>query len=87
MSEFNDYAERVKNLKTKPSNDDMLKLYGLFKQATVGPNTTTRPGFLDMTGKAKWDAWEAVKEVTKEDAEEQYVEHAKSLISSIGLKE
>lgn len=40
--EFNTAAEEVQKLATKPTNDDLLTLYGLFKQATVGDNTTCK---------------------------------------------
>ena len=58
---------------TKPSNDDLLELYSLFKQATVGDNTTPQPGMLDFTGKAKWNAWTAKKGMSSEDAEKAYI--------------
>lgn len=57
----------------QPSTDEKLKFYGLFKQATVGKNDTKRPGMLDFVGKAKWDAWTALGEMTAEEAMEQYV--------------
>ena len=46
-------------------NDVKLKLYGLFKQATVGKNTTKKPGMLDMVGKAKWEAWMAIGDISQ----------------------
>jgi diazepam-binding inhibitor (GABA receptor modulating acyl-CoA-binding protein) len=55
----------VKHLKGSPSNEEMLQLYGLFKQANVGDNTTAKPGMLDMKGKAKWSAWEEKKGMWK----------------------
>lgn len=39
---FNTAAEEVKKLSKSPSNDELLELYGLFKQATVGDNTTCK---------------------------------------------
>ncbi|KAJ8313866.1 hypothetical protein KUTeg_008427 [Tegillarca granosa] len=71
--EFNDAAERAKKLTTKPSDADLLELYGLFKQATVGDVNTDRPGMMDFKGKAKWDAWESKKGKSKEDAEKEYI--------------
>ena len=44
-----------------PAAADKLALYGLFKQGTVGDNTTAKPGMLDFKGKAKWEAWEKQK--------------------------
>lgn len=52
----------AKALPSSISNDDKLELYALFKQANVGDVNTDRPGgFFDMTGKAKWDAWNKKK--------------------------
>ncbi|XP_058248193.1 acyl-CoA-binding protein isoform X2 [Hemibagrus wyckioides] len=59
---FQKAAEEVKHLKAKPSDAEMLEIYSLYKQATVGDVNTARPGMLDFTGKAKWDAWDAKKE-------------------------
>ncbi len=42
-------------------------------EATVGDNNTSRPGMLDLKGKYKWDAWDANKGISKEDAQKQYV--------------
>ncbi|ORZ18649.1 acyl-CoA-binding protein [Absidia repens] len=72
-AEFNTAAEEVKTLAQTPSNDVLLELYALFKQATVGDNTTDRPGVFDMKGKAKWDAWTKIKGTSQEDAEKQYI--------------
>ncbi|KAI8895199.1 acyl CoA binding protein-domain-containing protein [Globomyces pollinis-pini] len=79
MTAFEDAAAAVKNLATAPSNDDLLVLYSLYKQATIGDCNTSRPGMMDFTGKAKWDAWNALKGTSKEDAEAKYIEKVKSL--------
>ncbi|KAL9966782.1 hypothetical protein ACROYT_G024903 [Oculina patagonica] len=80
MSEaFKKAAEEAKNLPTKPSDADMLELYALYKQVTVGDCNTERPGMLDFTGKAKWDAWDAKKGTTKEDAEAAYIKKVEEL--------
>ncbi|KAK7109956.1 hypothetical protein V1264_013904 [Littorina saxatilis] len=70
---FTKAAEEVKNLKTKPSDDEMLKVYGLYKQATVGDCNTSRPGMMDFKGKAKWDAWDGLKGKSQADAKTEYV--------------
>ncbi|KAI8099026.1 acyl-CoA-binding protein [Halteromyces radiatus] len=72
-AEFETAAEEVKKLATTPSNDVLLKLYALYKQATVGDNNTARPGVFDMKGKAKWDAWDKIKGTSQEEAEKQYI--------------
>ncbi|WAQ94590.1 ACBP-like protein [Mya arenaria] len=66
-------------LKAKPTDAELLDLYALFKQASVGDVNTERPGMLDFKGKAKWDAWSAKKGLSKEDAEKAYVDLAKRL--------
>uniref|UniRef100_F1LD21 Acyl-CoA-binding protein n=1 Tax=Ascaris suum TaxID=6253 RepID=F1LD21_ASCSU len=58
---FEEAAAKVKNLKKKPSDDEMLQVYSLYKQATVGDINTPKPGATDVTAKAKWSAWEAKK--------------------------
>ncbi|KAK6166940.1 hypothetical protein SNE40_023536 [Patella caerulea] len=70
---FNQAAEDVKKLTKKPEDKEMLEIYSLYKQATVGDVNTERPGMLDFTGKAKWDAWSARKGTSKEDAEKAYI--------------
>lgn len=84
--EFTKAAEDVKKLKTKPTDAEMLELYGLFKQATVGDVNTDRPGMFDFQGKAKWDAWSGRKGLSKEDAEKQYIAVANRLIQTYGLQ-
>ncbi|CRL04770.1 CLUMA_CG017830, isoform A [Clunio marinus] len=83
--DFDQAAAEVKKLKASPSNDDLLVLYSLFKQATVGDNSTEKPGMLDFKGKAKWQAWFDRKGMSADDAMKQYVEKVNSLIASIGL--
>lgn len=86
MSEaFNTAAEEVKKLKQSPSDQEMLDLYANFKQVTVGDCNTDRPGMLDFKGKAKWDAWNAKKGTSKEDAEKAYIDLVESLKSKFGM--
>ncbi|XP_038125282.1 acyl-CoA-binding domain-containing protein 7 [Cyprinodon tularosa] len=84
-AEFKKVADEVKKVKTQPANDELLILYGLYKQAIVGDVNTDRPGLLDPTGKAKWDAWESRKGMSKEEAMSTYITHAKEIISKYGL--
>eukprot|EP00741_Cyanophora_paradoxa_P000202 tig00000402_g196.t1 len=77
--DFEAAAGEVKELSATPSNEEMLELYGLFKQAKSGDNTTPKPGMLDFTGKAKWEAWNGRKGMSKEDAMKAYIEIAKKL--------
>jgi acyl-CoA-binding protein len=62
-----------KNLPERPDNQTLLKLYALFKQASTGDVEGKRPGFTDMGGRAKWDAWNEIKGTSKDDATKQYI--------------
>ncbi len=70
---FEDAQKRVKQLSATPSNDQLLELYGLFKQASVGDVSGSRPGMLDFKGRAKFDAWAKRKGTAKEQAISAYV--------------
>ncbi len=63
-----------KNLSERPDNMTLLKIYALYKQATSGDVEGQRPGFTDMVGRAKWDAWESQKGLSKEQAMQQYID-------------
>ena len=68
-----------KQLPDKPDNMTMLKLYSLYKQSTEGDVEGKRPGFTDMVGRAKYDAWATVKGQGKDDAMQAYVDLVESL--------
>lgn len=84
--DFKTAADDVRKLKSKPTDAEMLELYGLFKQASVGDINTERPGMFDFQGKAKWDAWSGRKGLAKEDAEKQYIAVVERLIQTYGLQ-
>ena len=69
-----------KNLIERPDNATLLKIYGLYKQGTMGDNTEKRPGFGDMVGRAKWEAWNSLKGTASDAAKQQYID----LIDSLG---
>ncbi|KAI9260794.1 acyl-CoA-binding protein [Sporodiniella umbellata] len=77
-AEFETAAKEVKELSKTPSNDELLELYALFKQASVGDNTTSKPTF-DLKGRYKWDAWTKLKGTSQEDAEKKYIELVEKL--------
>ncbi|KAL5263207.1 hypothetical protein ACHWQZ_G008553 [Mnemiopsis leidyi] len=86
MSEaFLKAAEEVKKLTSSPTDQEKLEVYALFKQATVGDCNTARPGMLDFQGKAKWDAWDAKKGTSKEDAETAYIAKVEELKKTYGM--
>lgn len=82
---FQKAAEEVKQLKSQPSDQEMLDVYSHYKQATVGDVNTDRPGMLDFKGKAKWDAWNALKGMSKEDAMKAYVAKVEELKGKYGI--
>jgi diazepam-binding inhibitor (GABA receptor modulator, acyl-CoA-binding protein) len=57
----------------------LLKIYALYKQATAGDVEGKRPGFADMVGRAKWDAWAGVKGKPADEAMQEYVDLIESL--------
>lgn len=68
-----------KNLSERPDNGTLLKIYALYKQATAGDNAEKKPGFADMVGRAKWDAWNGFKGTSNDDAMQQYIDLIESL--------
>ena len=71
---FEQAASDIKTYGKNLSNDELLTLYSLYKQATVGDSNTERPGMLDLKGKAKWDAWNGIKGKSQTDAKKEYVQ-------------
>jgi carboxylesterase len=71
---FEEAQRRVKTLPSAPDTGTLLDLYALYKLATSGDVTGSRPGMLDVKGRAKWDAWAARKGVAREAAMAAYVE-------------
>jgi acyl-CoA-binding protein len=84
MRTFADAQERVKKLTKRPSNAELLDLYGLYKQATEGDATGSRPGMLDMKGRAKFDAWTSRKSTAQADARTRYVALVDDLVKKLG---
>ena len=71
--EFETAQVDVKKLRSTPSNDELLELYSLYKQATQGDVTGSRPGMLDFKGRAKYDAWAKRRGLDKDGAMRAYV--------------
>lgn len=85
MSLPDDFAKAqldVKTLTKRPSNDDMLALYSLFKQASDGDVKGSRPGMLDMVGRAKYDAWAKLKGTAKDAAMQKYIDKVAALLKT-----
>jgi acyl-CoA-binding protein len=78
---FTRAQEDVKQLPERPGNLTLLRLYALYKQASEGDAHGDKPGFTDIVGKYKYDAWSALKGTAQDVAKQQYVELVESLKS------
>jgi len=76
---FDKAVTESKQLPEKPDNMTLLKIYALYKQASEGDVEGKRPGFTDMVGRAKYDAWAAVKGKGSDEAMQEYVDLIASL--------
>ena len=70
---FETASAEAQKLAKRPDNDTMLQLYALFKQSTQGDVAGSRPGMLDMVGRAKYDAWAKMKGMSKDAAMQSYI--------------
>ena len=78
-SRFDRAVAESKKLPERPDNATLLQIYALYKQATDGDASGKRPGFTDLVGRAKWDAWNGVKGKSADEAMKAYVELIESL--------
>jgi len=78
-TQFETAKEAVKNLSERPDNDTLLRLYALFKQGSEGDAHGEKPGFFDFVGNAKYEAWEKLKGMPRDEAMTKYVELVKRL--------
>jgi diazepam-binding inhibitor (GABA receptor modulating acyl-CoA-binding protein) len=76
---FDDAVAQSRQLNERPDNLTLLKIYALYKQATIGDNAEPKPGFGDLVGRAKWDAWSGLKGMSGDEAMRQYIELIGSL--------
>jgi len=81
-SEFKDASSRVTTLKNEPDNNTKLELYALFKQGSVGPCNTKKPGIMDFVGQAKWKSWNALGALSQEEAKKKYIELVNKLAAA-----
>lgn len=70
---------RVLELPSKPSNEKMLELYALDKQATIGDINADKPAMFDFVAAAKYNAWAATKGMSREDAQQKYIDAVTAL--------
>ncbi|MFT4191068.1 MAG: acyl-CoA-binding protein [Comamonas sp.] len=76
---FEAAVANAKLLPQKPDNPTLLRIYGLYKQATEGDNTASKPSLGDIVARAKWDAWTARKGLSADAARQAYIDLIESL--------
>lgn len=79
--DFKAASEKVHTLDKRPSNDKLLKLYGLYKQATEGDVQEDRPGGFDFKAIAKYDTWANLKGMSRDEAMQSYIDLVDSLFA------
>jgi diazepam-binding inhibitor (GABA receptor modulating acyl-CoA-binding protein) len=87
MSLSDDFAAaqvRVKQLTKAPDASELLELYALYKQGTIGDVQGERPGMIDFKGRAKYDSWQGKKGVSKDSAMQSYVALVEKLVKKYG---
>ena len=80
QQQFEQAARDIKTLAERPDNDTMLRLYALYKQGSEGDVKGEKPGFFDFVGAAKYEAWEKLQGVSKDQAQKKYVDLVKKLV-------
>lgn len=80
-SQFQQAQKDVETLTSRPSNEDLLALYANYKQATVGDVQGKRPGFTDLKGRAKYDAWAKLEGTDKDAAMQAYTDKVNALLA------
>ncbi len=78
-AQFETAVAESKQLPEKPDNMTLLQIYALYKQATAGDIEGKRPGFTDMVGRAKYDAWDGLKGKSSDEAMQEYIDLIESL--------
>ncbi|CAG9759692.1 unnamed protein product [Ceutorhynchus assimilis] len=76
-----------KNGSYQPSNELMLRFYAYFKQATCGPCSGSRPSFWDLVGRAKYDAWKRLGDLSKNEAMTKYVDELHSIVETMSYSD
>lgn len=78
-AQFAAASAQAKQLKERPDNDTLLRLYALYKQGAEGDVSGARPGMFDMRGRAKWDAWDKRKGMSTDEAMDAYIAYVAQL--------
>ncbi|CAF3726839.1 unnamed protein product [Rotaria sp. Silwood1] len=84
---FNAAVKTIQNLPAtgiiQLSNSTKLNFYGLYKQATLGPCKDSQPSFFNYIARAKWDAWNRYRSMTKEQAMLEYIDEIEKIIKTM----
>lgn len=78
---FGAAANSIRSLKGRPTDAELLELYALYKQATVGDCGVAEPGATDLKAKAKWNAWNGKKGLNQDAAKDAYVTYANQVVT------
>lgn len=78
---FEESAKKVFELTSRPSNEDLLALYGLYKQAMEGDVSVSKPYTKGMKEMAKWDYWKKLEGKSSEAAKQEYIRIVERLLS------
>lgn len=85
--EFEKSVELVRKLKSSPTNDELLQLYGLYKQSTIGNCNTSEPSkIFNYRESLKWHAWNKLKNKSKDECMEKYINLVIDLAEKYGCK-
>ena len=79
-TEFTNSVTIIRTLTERPTNEELLKLYALYKQATEGNNSTNGPVVTNVKERAKWNAWYNLRGVSRRNAKTEYNEFVKELM-------
>ncbi|XP_033119096.1 acyl-CoA-binding domain-containing protein 6-like isoform X2 [Anneissia japonica] len=78
-NDFQQAAEHVKSIVGSLADEQLLKLYARYKQATTGRCNIPKPHMFDFQGRSKWNAWSQLGDMSSEDAMAEYISVLDSL--------
>ena len=78
------FIQRSKDVKAakNPSNDQKLEMYSYYKYVKEGPCTTSRPGMFDPVARAKWDAYNKVRDISRDKVMQKYIDLVDDLLGN-----
>lgn len=77
--EFSSATKFVEQCHDQFEQKELLKLYGYFKQATIGKCNVSKPGIFNLSGRAKWYSWNDLDEMAKDSAMKGYIQYLTAL--------